>query len=131
MCETKPNLGGLGHVGKGGRRVRDGFAGKWNVQNEANCPTRGTEAVSQLRIADCGLGKDRPGVLPLRPVRCEMRKTNPICRVPRSGGPHESCETKPIRPRCPEMGARRLARGLYRIDCAKRTQFRQAGRRAT
>jgi hypothetical protein len=35
-CETKPNLGGLGYVGKGGQRRWGDYAGKWNVQNEAN-----------------------------------------------------------------------------------------------
>ncbi len=35
-CETKPNSGGLGHVGKGSHRVWGDLTGKWNVPNKPN-----------------------------------------------------------------------------------------------
>ena len=38
LCQTKPNLGRLEHVGEGGHRMRCGFAGKWNVRNKPNLP---------------------------------------------------------------------------------------------
>jgi hypothetical protein len=41
LCETKPNLRGLGQVGKEGHGMWAGFAGKWNARNKPNSrPTR-------------------------------------------------------------------------------------------
>jgi hypothetical protein len=46
LCKTKPNLGRLGHIDKGGCRAGCGAAGERNVQNEANL---------RLEARDCGL----------------------------------------------------------------------------
>jgi len=35
-CETKPNLGGMGPLGKSERRVRGGSTTEWSVRNKAN-----------------------------------------------------------------------------------------------
>ena len=35
-CKTKPNLGGMGHLGKSECRGRGGSAGEWSVRNKAN-----------------------------------------------------------------------------------------------
>jgi hypothetical protein len=40
-CETKPKLGRVGYMGKGDRRLRNGFTGKWNVRNKPNLHLRG------------------------------------------------------------------------------------------
>jgi hypothetical protein len=46
--QNEPKLGGTG----GRRQKRPSYLGhlpgEWNVQNEANCPKRGTEAVSTV-----------------------------------------------------------------------------------
>jgi hypothetical protein len=58
LCETKPNLGGLGHMGKGNHRKSSGFAGRRSVLNKAG---RRLSAIgSQLGDRSC--------------------ETNPICR---------------------------------------------------
>jgi hypothetical protein len=89
LCETKPNLGKLGYP-------EDVTRGGPVVQNEANFPKRGTEAVSRLRIADWEL---RIGNRPATkrpcgsgtPAEGPVAQTNPI-------GRNESYETKPIGP---------------------------------
>jgi hypothetical protein len=93
------------------------------VRNKANCPKRGTEAVSRMRIADCGsrighgvaAGRLPFGLLP-RTRAGQSRKTNPICpRTGRQGrGWSESCETKPISPD---------GQGRCQGERAKQTQF--------
>jgi hypothetical protein len=68
--KTKPNLGELGHLGKGGPRMGGDFAGKWNARNEPNSS-----------IADFGLRiGDRPAAgRPLRPPgQGLVVQTNPI-----------------------------------------------------
>ena len=63
---------------------QDGESGGWRarevaiVRNEPNCPMRGTEAVSQLRIADCAKQTQFPAGPEEYGARSEMCKTNPI-----------------------------------------------------
>jgi hypothetical protein len=85
LCKTKPNLGELGHVGKGGPRMWGDFAGKWNAQNEPNSS-----------ISDCGLG----GTPALQPATSSLRR--PIVQnepnFPAGPGDHLSAP-RPLRPR--------------------------------
>ena len=94
------------------------------MRNKANCPKRGTEAVSRLRISDCGLGTDlRPARRPAAPdLPKPAAQTNPISsRVdPEIGVPGEpGVRNKPNFPAGPG-GPRPEGRGH---DCAKQTQF--------
>jgi hypothetical protein len=66
LCETKPNLGGLGYLEKGRPSYMGDFAGKWNVRNEPN---------SRCRRVGQGLGDEG-----------QLCKTNPICPVRRGRG---------------------------------------------
>jgi hypothetical protein len=118
-CETKPNLGGLRHVGKDRHRVRDGFAGKWNVQNEANS--------GAARPASGG----------------RLCKTNPIWPVERGhggqnmqneanfanrGGTWERKGERAKQSQLPRAGGSSVGpRPPHRGDCAKRTQFLDCG----
>jgi hypothetical protein len=49
------------------------------VPNKANCPKRGTEAVSQLQISDCGLGIEASPAAGRPDPRGLVVQTNPIC----------------------------------------------------
>jgi hypothetical protein len=117
LCETKPNLGGLGHVGEGDHRVRDGFTGKWNARNEPNLAR---------------LGRARPPAS----ERCETKPISGDAGRDEARGPWDegqTCETNPIARsgaprRCPDCGfriadwgrraAERLPGGLSPSPCA-------------
>ena len=51
MCETKPNLGGLGHVVKGSQCVWAGLTEKWNMRNKANFRSRCGGSGTRRRLA--------------------------------------------------------------------------------
>ncbi len=59
------------------------------VPNKANCPKRGTEAVSRLRITDCGL-RSQPGMTALR-----IGHRPATGRPSRPARPGASCTNKP------------------------------------
>ncbi len=107
IAPNKPNSQQC-RVGRGHRSVGRGA----NAQNEPNCPKRGTEAVSRLRISDCGLrigdrsAAGRPcGLLPrLWQARC-TNKPNWL---------------GPIMQNEPNFSGRP---GSRRTRCAERTQF--------
>jgi hypothetical protein len=105
MRKTKPNLGGLGYMGKGHRAGR-GPAGGQNAQNEPNLGAGGPG----LGIADCGLEEA---------AHRQLRKTNPIgsaaqrCQVPCGAGFTEHLTGDGTEKTNPICGSKR----------AKRTQF--------
>jgi hypothetical protein len=130
-------------VGKGGHRVRDGFAGRWNVRNKANsgaarpvaggrlCKTKPIQAGS-AGIGGTGRAKQTqfPAVpggteLPGRGTRGDCAKQSQTWEdwamwaraviVCGTASPgSETCETKPIRGRPDRRPG---------ADCAKRSQF--------
>jgi hypothetical protein len=116
LRQTKPNLGGLGHVGKGGHRKWNGFAGTWNVGNKPNFPepVRVTSAFERK-----GYGNFRRSVD--REEQSQFRPTGP-CDSRSIGG----SRTRTPNPR---SGRGQAPRRAGRIERAKRTQFGQAGRR--
>jgi hypothetical protein len=109
LRETKPNLGQLGHVGKGRRRVGRWWAREGNVQNEPNLarPETGTggNCAKRSQFLDCGL----------RIGRSRARTPN-LRRA-------EECETKPIRPTQAGIGAGGGVIGGY---CAEQSQLAAA-----
>jgi len=102
-CETKPNLGGLRHVGKGGPRKWSGFAGRWNVRNKPNLPepVRVTSAFERK-----GYGNFRR--LVGREKQSQFRPTGP-------------CESRSL------GGSRARTPNPRRVGGAKQTQFPVAG----
>jgi hypothetical protein len=134
-------------AGRGQRAVGRGA----NVRNEPNCPKRGTEAVSRLRISDCGLGQTRGGTPARRPIAFALRR--PIAQSEPnfglsgrdSGGPIAQNKAKPgqdgtsgeqrareraivqnkanLPPRARKLALGRDREGPPGCHCAKRTQF--------
>jgi hypothetical protein len=83
-CETKPNLGGLGHVSKGGHRAWAGFGGKWNARNKPNS-RRGR------------VGRGRRGVRRRANVQNEANLHRSVrFEVAGLKLERQACETKPI-----------------------------------
>ncbi len=111
IVQNEPNLpGGAGRDGAWGTRGvvqtnpipailpirRSALPGAQIVQNEANCPKRGTEAVSRLRIADFGL---RIGDRPAAGGREADHAKQTQFRRSADGPEGEMCKTNPIQTR--------------------------------
>ncbi len=96
-CETNPiSAAGMKRQMLCGKGVMVNRTSDGPRQNKANCPKRGTEAVSRLRISDCGLRIADCGLSTDLWHGDRLCKTNPISPVGHGRGWSQSCETNPI-----------------------------------
>jgi hypothetical protein len=114
LRQTKPNLGGLGHVGKRSHRVWADLAGKRNVRNEPNLAWR-----SQGRA-----GRGTRGVVQTNPIpsrQAQGRTVPPSALRPFPPG----CTNKPNSRRAGRVGARSAVQTNPISD--RRSQGRRPG----
>jgi hypothetical protein len=115
LCKTKPNLGGLGYVGKGRCRLGGGSAGDKMRKTNPISPGRRVSVQNKTKSRPSGQGVGRGRPTYEEPKRAKRTQLGPLQAV--DGG--QMRKTKPI-----WLGCGRAPEA----KCAKRTQIRRVGR---
>jgi hypothetical protein len=128
VVQTKPNLGRMGHVGKGSPRMWGDCAGKWNARNEPNSPAGpgGTRPQGRGTWAECATSPRCPAS-GNEPNSGRAGPLGPVDRAKQTqlgGTSAAACRLGPARTGCTNKPSSAPSRGGAPY---KQTQFAPAG----